>query len=103
MENTMKYYYLDNFTYELVDEGLMDWEYAPPERYTLICTFEGEEFNDTFSEVWITSEGIEKIRYLNIEKYHIDVHEEREKKLKGRPLYLKEVVIPDAYFKRWLQ
>ena len=92
--------FLDNYTQEVLDDEFVD-PIKYPERYTLVVCFDNDEQNDCITERWVTTEGTETIRYLVIDKYHTCVPKERNKKLKGEPLYLKLVILPYSFFLRW--
>ncbi len=99
----MHFYYLDNYSREIVDEEFLDLKNSPVDRYTMIYCFRDEEFNDVVTEVWSTTYGFEKVRYLVIDKYHTNVEKERKRKLKGKPVYLKSVELPYSFFQRWCE
>lgn len=96
----MECYYLDNFLNEVVDENDIE-VIAPPERYTLARCYKGEDFDDVITEIWCTSAGYEKVKYLVLDKYQTNPIIERKKQLKGTPVYLKEIILPYSFFYRW--
>lgn len=97
----MECYYFDNFLNEVIDDDEIDWDVAPPERYTLARCYKGEDFDDVITEIWCTSDGLEKVRYLVMDKYQTNPVIERKKQLKGKQLFLKEVILPYSFFYRW--